>query len=136
MGIFGEGKKGQELDLALEMGKLTASVEHLTRENEELKARCEKQQEKIDSLLDTVLAVEHPQSYQMIQDDRAVNGEEPFFDDAQRQKFMEEQRIMADMRDAHEQPLFSNPDELRDMFHRSQGVPSQEDQSIHGNSES
>jgi hypothetical protein len=131
---WGDGKK--DLELAMELGSLKASVEHLTRENAALTARCEKLQEKNDSLMDTILAVEHPHSYQMIQDDRAGNGEEPFFDDAQRQKFMEEQRIMADMRDAHERPLFSSPDELKDMFHRSQGVPSQENQSIHGNDES
>ncbi len=133
MSIFGEGKK--EVDLALEMGRLQGKLEQLERENEDLKGLCEKQSTRIERQMDTIIAIQHPESYQMLQDDRAIDDVSPL-QEKDREKFMQDQRLLADLRDSSEGPLFKSADELMDIMKRSQGVPATEDQSLHGNSES
>lgn len=136
MGLFGEGKK--ELDLALELGKLQSENEFLRRENNDLRKDNDRLKEKVDRQMDTIIAIQHPESYRALQDDKAVQGS---FDLSAEEKniLRAEQKAWLNFADEQEKPLFRGPEDLLSLmskYARSQGTPDQAGHSVHGNEES
>ena len=120
MGLFGNKE-----DLVHKLGQLEAKVELLQLQNGELKAEKAQLQERISALQDSLVAIQSPQAYRAIQDDKLAQQW-----DAQAEKawkdpvspnelnaYKEYTRIM-------EGPTLRTADDLFALLRRSQGVPS------------
>jgi hypothetical protein len=89
--------------------------------------------------MQTIIAIQHPESYRMLQEDRAVEDNDGM-GKQDIEKWSRDQRILAEFAHEQEQPLFKTPEDVfavMDKFTKSQlKSPDTAGQSIHGNSES
>jgi hypothetical protein len=131
MGVF---NKNQE-ELAMQLGSLKAQVEYLTRENEALREERDVLFKRVDSLQDALIAVKSPESYQMLQNDRAVHS----FPSQDMTGATETQKFIQDLTAAQEGPLFKDRDDFMRMvgqLETKQLEGASDSSSVHGNSES
>jgi hypothetical protein len=136
MGLFGDGNK--ELEAAMELAKLRSENEFLLRENADLRKDKDRLQAKVEQQMDTIIAIQHPESFRALQDDRAIEGGQELSKE-EKEILQAEQQAWRAFAHEQEQPLFKNADDflsLMDKFGSSQGSPNQEGTSVHDNTES
>lgn len=136
MGLFdGEDK----LSAARMLGALEAKVELLEKQNTELKERCIELEERVKMQMETIIAIQHPQSFRDLQDARAIDAPIDEATVEARKRFIEEQKILREFSYEQEQPLFKDADDMLNIMEKlqhSQGSPNTAGHSLHDNSES